>query len=605
MREKLKKFFKNKEKRRLLLYVLILGALLIAYTQYTASKKPEEVSITTFINLMETKKVKKMDDIVILEDSRVIRYTLEKQAYEVKYPVNYISQNEELLKTFATYKKEISFEKSGFYTFMVFGEIARIFIIILLIYFLYRMMQGSLTPFNAEEVKDEKVTFKDIAGYRYVKEEMEDIVDFLNNPEDYRKFTERPPKGILFEGPPGNGKTLFAKAIAGETNTPFFQISASDIEDMFVGSGARRLEKVFKRVKNCAKESGRAILFIDEIDAVGMKRESRTVVETNQTINKLLTEMDGFDKETNVLIIGATNLAAVLDPALVRSGRFDRTLTIPLPSRKDREEVLDLYLRQKGEVVHAEVYEEGYIQTLSLQTEGFSNADMAKLVNDAALLAKKDEKETIDIESLRKSFTRTIAGVKMEHELTAEDHKIIAYHEAGHAVMQILTSPLGYRGVAYITVTPHGQSLGHVVRVAQNAVLKKRSDLENEIKVMLAGRAVEDILLRGNPTTGAASDLQQANQRLVSYVKDYGLSANLENLFMEKFDESNQTIQKEIKELRDSIYMQTKGTVQQHFDMVTAIAEYLLQHETIDQHQIPQILQGTSYEEFEKKTHRE
>lgn len=600
MIEKIKRFFKDKQKMKLFLIFLIVLAAFIAIDQIKKSKDPEEVSITEFINLIDSKKVKDMEDIKIYEDNRTIQYKIKDEHYVVKYPSNFISENHDILNAFATYEKEVKFEKSSIFFFAVFMEILRLSIFLLLIYFIFKMLQGSLTSFEVEEVKKEKTTFKDIAGYKYVKEEMMEIVDFLNHPEEYAKYTQKPPKGVLFEGPPGNGKTLFAKAIAGETSTPFFQISAADIEDMFVGSGARRLEKVFKKVKKSAQENGRAILFIDEIDAVGMRREARTVVETNQTINKLLTELDGFDKETNILVIGATNLASVLDPALTRSGRFDLVLQIPYPSRSDREEVIWLYLNQKKEMVHEEVKKENYPYILSTLTEGFANADLAKLVNDAALIAKRDKKEKIDIESLRKAFTRNIAGARMDHEIDEEDRKIIAYHEAGHAVMQILTSPLGYKGVSYITVTPYGQSLGHVAPVSKNTVLKKKTDLENEIKVMLAGRAAEEKILDGNPTTGAANDLQQANRRLISYVKDYGLSEAFENLFIEKFDENNKMIQLEIKKIRDRIYKETKELIEKHFDMVERIGEYLLKHEAIDQPELPEILKGTSFDNLKQ-----
>lgn len=592
--DKLKMFFKKK-KRAILLFILLV--MIVSANAFHMNKnKPKELSYTIFLKQMDEKLVEKIEDVKFNQDENMFTYKIKEKEYEVTFPWGVQNKKELLFEQLKENDKELELIKGNKSFILYLFEFFRIAILIVLIYFIYKMFSGTLSKFDVAEIKDEKAKFDDIAGYRFVKEEMKELVDFLNYPEKYEKFTQKPPKGVLFEGPPGNGKTLFAKAVAGETDTAFFQISASDIEDMYVGSGARRLQKVFKKVKEKAKEKGKAILFIDEIDAVGMKREKRTVIETNQTINKLLTELDGFDKETNVLVIGATNLASVLDDALTRSGRFDRIVTIPKPNRKDRKEVFNLYLEKKRDIIESEVFDENYADVLASQTEGFCNADIDKLINESAIIARKRELEKINIACLRESFTRTVAGVKMEHFLSEEDKKIIAYHESAHAIMQIVTSPYGYRGVAYITITPYGQSLGHVVPVSNPSTLLKKKDLENEIKVMLAGRAVEEKILNGNPTTGAAGDLQQANRKLTSYVKHYGLSEELENYFSEAFDESNKEIQRAVKNIRDRIYKETKSLVDTHFDMIEALAEHLMEHENVDQHELPKILKGTSFD---------
>lgn len=543
------------------------------------------------MQLLDTKKVDKIKKITVVEDNNTFTYKLDDVTYKVRYPRDFLTVNKDLIKTFTKEKIKVEFQNKKGELLVTILPIIHILIILVIAFYVLRSFAGNSLS-NVEEVKNEKITFDDIAGYIYVKEELKEIVDFLNNPKSYSKYTDKTPKGVLLEGPPGNGKTLFAKAVAGETDTPFFQISASDIEGMFVGSGAMKLNKVFTTVKKRAQEAGKAILFIDEIDAVGINRERRTVVETNQTINKLLTELDGFDKNSKIVVMAATNLATVLDPALTRAGRFDRVIKIPRPNTKDRESVLSLYLEKRKDLIHGEVFEEKYVTTLAQQTEGFCNADLDKLVNEASLVAKKSEKEKIDIKCLREAFTRIVAGVRMEHQLSEEDKKIISYHEAGHAVAKLLTSKNPLKSIAYITITPYGESLGHVAPVNEHSVLIKRSDLENDIKVMLAGRAVEENILSGDYTTGAASDLQQANRQLLLYVTKYGMSENAENMFLENLDENTAVVQKEIKSIRERLYADTKNMIEIHFEIVERIAEHLLVHESIEQHELGEILKG-------------
>lgn len=599
MFDKLKGFFKDKKKRGgffSILFTLVLVSGYFIYEQQTKTKE-EDQSVTSFARFMETEAVKEMEEVTILDNENKLTYLHKNIEYTVDYPRSYLTENQHILETFAKHEIDVTVEKGAGNTVLLVAEIIRILFFILIFYIVFKMLADTFTTMDVKEVEDEKVTFKDIAGYEYVKEELAEIVDFLKNPEDYARYTDRMPKGVLLEGPPGNGKTLFAKAVAGETDTPFFQISASDIEDKYVGSGARRVEKIFKTVRKRAEESGKVILFIDEIDAVGMKREARTVQETNQTINKLLTEMDGFEKDTRVVIIAATNLSSSLDTALTRSGRFDRIIAIERPNMQEREAVVLLYLKKKEALIHPEVYNEQYAHVIAQQTEGFSNADLDKLVNEASLLAKKKKADTIDIKTLREAFTKIVAGVQTNRYVSEEDKKIVAYHEAGHAMVQIMTSEKGYKGVAYITITPHGQSLGHVSPVSDERQLRK-SDLENRIKVALAGRAVEEKILSGDYTVGAASDLQQANQFLLGYVAKYGMSETNQNLYIENLDENKQLVQHETKFVREKLYAQTKEMVEHHFDIVEKVALHLLMHMSLEQHELPILLKGTSYEQL-------
>lgn len=598
MFEKIREHFKDSKKRKNTLTVLMVVLLMGGFFAYSQLTKPdqEDQSITAFVNFIKTDDAKKMKEVTVFDQDNKLTYELDKVVVTVDYPKSFLTENSETLDRLAELEIDVAFEKGMGSNMLVFFEFFRIGIFILLFVFIFRMMGDSFITPTLSEVEGETVTFKDIAGYEYVKEELAEIIDFLNNPKEFEKYTKKMPKGVLLEGPPGNGKTLFAKAVAGETKTPFFQISAADIEDKYVGSGAKRVEKIFKTVRKKAEESGKVILFIDEIDAVGMKRESRTVQETNQTINKLLTEMDGFDKDTKVIIIAATNLSVMLDSALTRSGRFDRIIAIERPSIEEREAVINLYLNKKGDLIAEEVYQENYAHVLAQQTEGFSNADLDKLVNEASLIAKKKNADKMDVKTLREGFTKIVAGVQTNRKVSDEDKRIVSYHEAGHAVAQMMTSTKGYKGVAYITVTPHGQSLGHVSPISEERLARK-SDIENRIIVALAGRAVEDVILKGDYTVGAANDLQQANQLLLGYVTKYGMSMNNENLFIEDLDENKGLVQNETKIVREALYNQTQSLISKHFDMVEIIAQRLLENPSLEQHDLPELLKGTSYEE--------
>ncbi|TLS35459.1 AAA family ATPase [Pseudalkalibacillus caeni] len=580
-----------KIQKKMLIFISLILAVLISTTAIYLNLQDQttEQSVGKFELLLNSEKASQITNVHVSEAKRSIQYTYNNESYKVQYPEGNYLVEKDILQKLEKADGEVNFTNK-----VEQGVIDKVLesllpISILLAVGVIAMKQMS-KPNTLVYVEKEQTTFKDLAGYPYVKEEIQEAVHYLNNATEYARFTTKPLKGLLMEGPPGNGKTLFAKAIAGESNTPFFQISASDIEDKYVGSGSKKIENIFKEVRKKVKESGKAILFIDELDAIGSKRENRSVQETNQTINKLLTELDGFEKETNILVIGATNLASNLDTALTRSGRFDRIINVPKPNLNDRKEIIELYLRKKGEVVDPELFEENYAYTLAQQTEGMCNADLDKLINvEASILAYKQEKSVIDRECLREAFTKMVAGLKTDHKVRQEDRELIAYHEAGHAVAQILTNPEGYKSVAYITITPHGQSLGHVVPVSEDRVLLKKSDLENELKVLLAGRAVEDIILEGDYTTGAAQDLQQANKKLLSYVTKYGMSEDVENLFIEQVDENNAIVQQELRSIRGRLYNDTKTMIKENWNLIESITNELLIKETIDQPRLKEI----------------
>jgi len=576
--------------------VLILVAIgLFAYDKYEGSKI-HKISVTKFEEVVSSEKAKSMKKVVLYDNVSLVTYELKKEKYEVKLPKQYIQENSKIIKELQ--HKNVDFNvKTQTNWFEAIGKFVQIMFTLMILFFVYKIAEDFFRKTDIEEVKDENLTFEDVAGAHAIKLELKDIIDFYKDPEKNKKFKEDLPKGILFEGPPGTGKTYIAKALASECGIPFFQKSASDLEGKYVGVGSENIGKMFALVKARAKEAGGAILFLDELDSVAGKRENRTVAETTQTINKLLTEMDGFDKETNVIVVAATNLVESLDDAVVRPGRFDRIIHIDNPTRNERIEVINLYLNKKRDRIEADVYETNFVETLANITEGFSNAELANLVKESSVLARRKEKETIGIQDLREGFTKIVAGIKTNQSLTEEDKKVVAYHEAGHAVAQILTSPLGVKGVAYITITPYGQSLGHVSPVSPESRIyeKRKSSIQNQVIMTLAGRAVEEKILDGDYTLGAASDLEQANNVLWRYVAKFGMFEKAENLFLSKVDENDKELQSYVKEVREDIYQKTKDLIEKHFDMVEKVAEHLLQHESIEQYELEGLLEGTSY----------
>ncbi|QST02073.1 AAA family ATPase (plasmid) [Pontibacillus sp. ALD_SL1] len=570
-------------------FVLVGIALLMVYHQ--KEKKEEEEPFSVFMEKVEHKEFGGVNEVFVSEKTNQLTYELDEVTYIVELPKLFISENVEFVQRLSESGVDVTLKSSDTSKSTQIVELFRLGIFLLLLLFFIRMFSDGFGGFKVEEVQKEGTTFRDIAGYDYVKDMFKELVDFLSNPDDYKHYESRLPKGILLEGPPGMGKTLFVKALAGETDTPMFQLSGSDIEDRYVGSGARRVEKIFKTVRKKAEEQGKAILFIDEIDAVGMKRENRTVQETNQTINKLLTEMDGFKKESRIIVIAATNLSSVLDQALTRSGRFDRIIHINRPNLQEREAIISLYLNKKKKVVSEEVLKTNYARVLAQQTQGFSNADLDKLVNEASLIAKRKQEKTITIITLREAFSEIVAGVKTNRRISEEEKRLVAYHEAGHAAARILLHKEGYKGVAYITITPHGESLGHVSPSGEEKAMLTKTDIKHDIMMMLAGRAVEDLMGGGNYTTGAMSDLQQANQQLLAYVARYGMSEGAENLYVEKLDENAEWLQNLLKHLRDQFYQETKMLMETHFSVVETIAEHLLLHTSIEQHELPGLLE--------------
>ena len=376
-----------------------------------------------------------------------------------------------------------------------------------------------------------KVTFKDVAGLEGAKEEVQEIVDFLKNPTKYTKLGGKIPKGALLVGSPGTGKTLLAKAVAGEAKVPFFSLSGSDFVEMFVGVGASRVRDLFKQ----AKEKSPAIIFIDEIDAIGRARGRNNITGSNDerenTLNQLLTEMDGFGTKTNVIVLAATNRADVLDKALMRAGRFDRQIYVDLPDLNERHEIFKVHLAPLKVIKTLD------IEFLAKQTPGFSGADIANVCNEAALIAARKNKKSVGKQDFLDAVDRIVGGLEKENKIiTQEEKKTIAFHEAGHALTSWL---LEYAApLVKVTIVPRGQSLGAAWYLPEERMIVRTEQLLDEMCAALGGRAAEKITFN-KISTGALSDLEKVTKQARAMVSVYGLNDNIGNITY--YDSSGQT----------------------------------------------------------------
>ena len=431
-----------------------------------------------------------------------------------------------------------------------------------------------------------KVTFKDVAGLYGAKDEVMEIVDFLKNPKKYTALGGKIPKGALLVGPPGTGKTLLAKAVAGEADVPFFSISGSDFVEMFVGVGASRVRDLFRQ----AKEKSPCIVFIDEIDAVGRARSKNAGFSSNDerenTLNQLLTEMDGFGSNSGVIILAATNRADILDKALMRAGRFDRQIHVDLPDLKEREEIFTVHLRG------LKLAEDFDLEFLAKHTPGFSGADIANVCNEAALTAARKDKSAIDKQDFLDAVDRIVGGLERKSKIiTPNEKRSIAHHEAGHATVSWLlpnANPL-----FKVTIVPRGQALGAAWYLPEERQLVTRDQMLDEMCSLVAGRVAEEII-NGQPSTGALNDLERLTKMAYGMVSYYGMSEKVGTISF--FDSTGargydltkpysektaELIDKEVKDLIVMIHDRTERILKDNFDGFTQLAELLLEKEVI------------------------
>lgn len=432
-----------------------------------------------------------------------------------------------------------------------------------------------------------KTTFKDVAGHKDVKKDLAFLINFMKNPEKYSEMGARMPKGVIFYGSPGNGKTLLAKAIAGESGVNFIAASGSDFLEMYVGVGARRVRDLFSK----AKKNAPCIVFIDEIDAVGGKRGNGNNSEKDQTINQLLVELDGFNSsDDGVVVIAATNRLDMLDSALLRPGRFDRHIAIPMPDYSDRLELLQLHSRNKR------IDENLSLENLAKTTIGFSGADLENLLNEAAIIAVNEGKESITMDEIDEAqFKILMKGYKKRNDKTDESLRIVAYHEAGHA---LCTKLITEKSVPKVTCIGSTSGAGGVTFITPNKMgLHTKEDLKNEIKISYAGRIAEYLLTKNMEkiTTGASQDITQATNNIIMMINDFGMSDEVGMLNLSAFRNSGEKeILEESKILSKELYSETLELLSKNFHLLEKIAEELIIKETLLEEDLDRIIKESN-----------
>jgi len=489
-------------------------------------------------------------------------------------------------------------QNTGFWLSLL-ATLGPIFLIIILFLFIMSSMQGGgnrVMSFGKSRAKrmtkdQPKVTFNDVAGAQEAVQELSEIKEFLESPQKFQKLGARIPKGALLVGPPGTGKTLLARAVAGEAGVPFFSISGSDFVEMFVGVGASRVRDLFEQ----AKQNSPCIIFMDEIDAVGRQRGAGMGGghdEREQTLNQLLVEMDGFDSKSGIIMLAATNRPDILDPALLRPGRFDRQITVDRHDLPGREKILTVHTRGKplGDDIN--------VETIARGTPGFTGADLANLVNEAALLAARRDKEEINMSEMEEAVDRVIAGPERKTRIISEKEKVItAYHEAGHAVVGALLPDAD--PVHKISIIPRGQALGVTMSLpTEDRFLMSRSQLMAQLAMMLGGRAAENVTF-DEITTGASNDLERVTQTAKQMVTRFGMSDKLgpmslghanQQVFMGRdfgaqpdySDEIAFQIDKEIRRIVDESYDTAEDVLLRNRDLLEKLSKDLIEYETVD-----------------------
>ncbi len=486
-------------------------------------------------------------------------------------------------------------------------------VVMIIFLFLLRKSNGASQGMEfgkskANQVKDSKVRFIDVAGAEEEKQELQEIVDFLKNPQKFTEIGARVPKGVLLVGPPGTGKTLFAKAVAGEANVPFFSISGSGFVEMFVGVGAARVRDLFEQ----AKKSMPCIVFIDEIDAVGRQRGAGLGGgndEREQTLNQLLVQMDGFDTKDSIIIMAATNRVDILDPALLRPGRFDRQIYVNVPDVRGREEIMKVHARNKP------LASDVNFKSVARLTAGFTGADIANMLNEAAILAARNNRKTITMQDISEAINKVIAGpAKKSRVITETDKRITAYHESGHAI--VAKSVKYCDNVHEVSIIPRGQAAGYTITLPSNDDnhMTKQKLLDN-IAMLLAGRAAEEIVIK-DISTGASNDIQRASNIARKMVTEWGMSDALGTMYLgsseEVFlgrdyqtqlnysDEVAAKIDDEVKKILDKQYQVALDILKKHRRVMDDMVKLLYEKETIYEEEIDKLFDDPTTPEVEQ-----
>ena len=582
----------------------------------TAFQNKKEISYTEFVGKTQKgdfTEINERDDKLIAqvkEDGKEVLYFTKKITDRVGNEpiiINAIAQKRVKLNSLQP--------SGGNFFLLLLGQFLPMIIMIGLMVYLARKMvggsqgggPGNIFGFGKSRVnkidKKPDVKFDDVAGVDGAKEELKEVVDFLKNPEKYTKAGARVPKGVLLLGRPGTGKTLLAKAVAGESGASFFSISGSEFVEMFVGVGASRVRDLFEK----AKESSPSIIFIDEIDAIGRRRSvgknSGSNDEREQTLNQLLVEMDGFETDTKVIVLAATNREDVLDPALLRAGRFDRRVTVDAPDLQGRVAILKVHSRNK------KLDSDVRLEDIAKITPGFVGADLANLLNEAAILAARRASDTIKMADLDEAVDKIGMGLGQKGKIIKpEEKKLLAYHEAGHAIMTELTP--GADPVHKVTIIPRGDAGGFMMPLPEEKLVTTSRQMLAEIKVLFGGRAAEEIGL-DDVSTGAYSDIKRATKVARAYVESVGMSKKLGPINFEnsddeysfapnKSDETVREIDLEIRKILTEEYLNTLNTLQDNWSKLEEVVKLLLKKETITGDEVRRIIKGETSKQILK-----
>jgi cell division protease FtsH len=588
-----------------LIIIFFIGFLIFTFFNPNIldnSAKEREIPYSEFIKSVENKEVFKVE----IGEKEINGLFRDGSRFKTYLPTQDVNLIPTLIKNDVVVEVKPPDNTSLWISFIL--GFAPYLILIFFFWMMFRQVQGSNNQafsFGRSRARlfldnKPKVTFADVAGVEEAKQELREVVDFLKNPQKYRRLGAKIPRGILLVGPPGTGKTLLARAVAGEANVPFFSISGSEFVEMFVGVGAARVRDLFTQ----AKKLSPSIVFIDELDAVGRHRGAGLGGghdEREQTLNQLLVEMDGFDENTNVIVLAATNRPDILDPALLRPGRFDRRVIVDRPDFEGRKKILEVHLRGKP------IGKDVNIDIIAKSTPGFVGADLANLVNEAAILAARKNKNEINMEEFEEAIEKVIAGPEKKNRiLRPQEKELVAFHELGHALVAKLIPEA--TPVHKVTIIPRGLALGYTLQLPEeDRYLLSKKELEAEIAVLLGGRAAEELIF-GQPTSGAADDLRRATELARKMVCEYGMSEKLRNLalgenhseiFLGKdlmqiknySEDTAKIIDEEIKNIVDKAYNRALTLLKDHEDILKELSKVLIEKETIDGSEIDKFLQ--------------
>ena len=614
----------NKNKRSVLKYIIvtaiaILLIVLLWMVIYRNQNKPQEVSYDTMISQIKNGEVTG----IYVQGGYTVYYTTDADLTKFnKNPTTYAKKFaqapsrtvfSEDIKEIGGVTAKITYDNpsttNSWTSYIV--PVAGLLIMLVMVFFLFRQIGGqnkqamSFGKTRARLTRNVKIRFTDVAGAEEEKEELKEIVEFLKSPEKFKKLGAKVPKGVLLVGPPGTGKTLFAKAVAGESNVNFFSISGSDFVEMFVGTGAARVRDLFDQ----AQKNKPCIVFIDEIDAVGRQRGAGLGGgndEREQTLNQLLVQMDGFEESTDIIVMAATNRADVLDPALLRPGRFDRQIYVHMPDVKGREEILKVHSRNKP------LAPDVTFKVVARMTTGFSGADLANLLNEAAILAARNNRSAIVMEDILEGINKVIAGPqKKSRVVTDSDKRITAYHESGHAIVAKLLPNCDE--VQEVSIIPRGQAAGYTLtRPETDDSHVTKNKLNDTIAMMLGGRAAEDIVIK-DISTGASNDIERASGMARKMVVEWGMSDAIGNMFLGADKEvflgkdygtahnysevMAAKIDTEIKAIIDKNYEIAKNLLSNNRKILDNMVKVLYEKETIYTEDVDALFEGKSAKE--------